>query len=136
EGGIREPLSIRWPEVVKPGTRVDSAITSPDFYPTLLSAAGLPLLPSQHQDGVDLSALLTGGSVNRGPVFFHYPHYSNQGGRPASAIRDGEWKLVYDWESQDCELYRLSTDIGETNDVAPRHPEVTFRLSERLLEWV
>jgi len=136
EGGIRVPLIVRWPSVIRPGTTVDEPVTSPDFYPTFLATAGLPPLPDQHADGIDFSALLHGEAFERGEIFFHYPHYSNQGGRPSSAIRDGEWKLVYDWETNTGELYNLTADLGETTDFASDHPEMTARLTRSLLDWV
>lgn len=136
EGGIREPLIARWPRVIHPDTTVDEPVTSPDFYPTFLAVAELAALPEQHVDGADFSALLRGDSFERGEIFFHYPHYSNQGGRPSSAIRDGEWKLIYDWETGTSELFNLVTDISETADVGGQHPQVSTRLTRSLLDWV
>lgn len=136
EGGVREPLLVRWPRVIPPGTRIGEPVTSPDFYPTLLSAAGLAAIPEQHVDGVDFTSLLHGGEFDRGAIFFHYPHYSNQGGTPGSAVREGEWKLIHDWETDQDELYRLSVDISETTDVATEYPEVRDRLRNLLLDWV
>jgi arylsulfatase A-like enzyme len=136
EGGVREPLIARWPGVIPAGTRISEPVTSPDFYPTLLSAAGLAQRPGQHVDGVDFSALLRGEPFSRGPLYFHYPHYSNQGGRPASAIRDGDWKLVHDWETGRSALFRLSTDMGETTDLAVGEPALVTRLQNQLRAWV
>lgn len=136
EGGVREPLLARWPGVVRPGTRVDVPITSPDLYPTLLGVAGLAPRPEQHVDGVDVSPALRGEPFERGPLYFHYPHYSNQGGRPASAIRDGRWKLVHDWESRTSTLFDLGHDIGETDDRAAREPDTVRRLEADLRRWV
>lgn len=136
EGGVREPLLVRWPRVIPPGTRIGEPVTSPDFYPTLLSAAGLGAIPEQHVDGVDFANLMHGEEFDRGAIFFHYPHYSNQGGTPGSAVREGEWKLIHDWETDHDELYRLSVDISETTDVAAEYPAVRDRLRSLLLDWV
>lgn len=136
EGGIREPLIMHWPKVIPAGMRSSEPVTSPDFYPTLLAAAGLPAIPAQHLDGVDFSAVLRGEDFDRGQLFFHYPHYSNQGGRPSSAIREGAWKLILDWETGGSELYQLTDDIGERHDVAAVHPELAGRLEQALRTWV
>lgn len=136
EGGVREPFIVRWPGVVAPGTVVEGPITSPDLYPTLLSVAGLDPLPEQHVDGIDFSPLLHGEPFERGPIYFHYPHYSNQGGRPASAVRDGRWKLAHDWESRTSTLFNLASDVGEQHDLAAREPEIARRLEAGLLRWV
>jgi arylsulfatase A-like enzyme len=136
EGGVREPLLVHWPAAIRPGTRISEPVTSPDFYPTLLSLAGLPPRPEQHTDGVDFTPLLRDEPFERGEIFFHYPHYSNQGGRPSTAIRDGSWKLVFDWETRTSELFDLDADVGETADVGATHPETTERLKRSLLRWV
>lgn len=136
DGGIREPLLIRWPGVVEPGTRISEPVTSPDFYPTLLSAAGLPANPQQHRDGADLLPLLRGERFNRGPIYWHYPHYSNQGGTPSSAIRDGEWKLVHYFEDGRSELFHIVTDLGEQADLAGVQPEIAADLTDKLHDWV
>jgi len=136
EGGVREPFIVRWPGVVAPGTVVRGPITSPDLYPTLLSVAGLDPRPEQHVDGIDLSPLLHGEPFERGPMYFHYPHYSNQGGRPASAVRDGRWKLTHDWDTRKSTLFDLDSDVGEQHDLAAREPEIARRLEADLLHWV
>jgi arylsulfatase A-like enzyme len=136
EGGVREPFIVRWPGVVAPGIRVGDPITSPDLYPTLLSVAGLEPRPEQHVDGVDVTPLLRGEIVERRPLYFHYPHYSNQGGRPASAIRNGRWKLTHHWEKGVSQLYDLEADLGEEHDLAESEPDVARRLEADLLRWV
>ncbi len=94
EGGIREPFLIRWPGHTEPGSVCDEPVISTDFYPTLLEIAGAPLRPEQHLDGVSLVPLLTQeGSLDRDALFWHYPHYANQGGFPGGAVRMGDFKL-------------------------------------------
>jgi arylsulfatase A-like enzyme len=136
EGGVREPFIVRWPGVVDPGTEIHEPITSPDLYPTLLRIAGLTPMPEQHVDGVDVSPLLRGEPMRRGPIYFHYPHYSNQGGRPASAVRNGRWKLVLDWETGGSRLFDLESDISEERDLAATEPDVAGGLEGDLRQWV
>jgi arylsulfatase A-like enzyme len=135
EGGIREPWIIRAPGVTKPGSVCDTPVISMDFYPTLLELAGLPLDLRQHQDGVSLLPLLAGGTLDRGPLFWHYPHYGNQGGSPAGAVRDGDWKLIEWFEDGSRELYNLRQDPAEKTNLAPANPEISQRLQARLDRW-
>lgn len=135
EGGNREPLLVRWPAVVAAGSISDSVVTSPDFYPTLLEAAGLEPLSEQHADGKSFLGALKEKPFDRGPVFWHYPHYSNQGGTPACAIRDGEWKLIHFFEDNHNELYHLPSDVGETKDLSESNPERVRQLWQQLESW-
>lgn len=122
EGGIREPLLIRWPGVAKPGSVCDTPVLSTDFFPTMLEMAKLPLIPEQHCDGRSLMPLLKGQPAAPRPLFWHYPHYSNQGGRPSAAVRDGDWKLIRAFEGNLPELYDLSKDVSEKENLADREP--------------
>jgi len=136
EGGIREPWIVRAPGVTKPGSICDTPVISTDYYPTLLELAGLPLKPEQHLDGVSLVPLLKGKSMDRGkPLYWHYPHYSNQGGSPHGAIREGDWKLIEWYEDGALELYNIPQDIGEKNNLAAKQPDKTRTLHEKLIAW-
>lgn len=136
EGGVREPLIVRWPGVTEAGSVCGVPVTSPDFYPTLLEAAGLPLQPEQHVDGVSLIPLLRGsGEWKRDALFWHYPHYGNQGGTPGSSIRENEYKLIEFFEDGRVELYDLREDPGETRDLSPALPDLSRRLRQRLSAW-
>ena len=136
EGGIREPMIIRWPGAVKPGTVCHEPVTSTDFYPTMLEMAGLPLRPQQHADGVSLVGLLKGeGRPQRQAIYWHYPHYSNQGGTPGGAVRAGDFKLIEFYEDNRIELYNLRDDIGEEHDLAAEMPEKTAELRRMLRDW-
>ncbi|MCX5675381.1 MAG: sulfatase, partial [Planctomycetota bacterium] len=136
EGGIREPLIIKWPGVTQPGSTCDVPVTSTDFYPTLLEIAGLPLRPEQHVDGVSIVPLLKGGkSLPRQAIYWHYPHYSNQGGGPSGAVRAGDLKLIEFYEDNHVELYNVKEDLGEKNDLAAPMPEKAKELRERLARW-
>lgn len=135
EGGIREPWIVLAPGVTSPGSVCATPVTSTDFYPTLLELLGLPLNPRQHRDGVSLVPLLKGGELGRGPLFWHYPHYGNQGGAPSGAVRDGDWKLVEWYETGDCELYNLANDLGEKNNLAVQNPDKVKALHAMLAAW-
>ena len=113
-----------------------SAEISPDWYPTLLEAADLPLDPEQHVDGKSLLPLLRGEEDSRGPIFWHYPHYSNQGGGASASVRDGDWKLIefYDLNPR-LELYNLREDISETTDLAATETERLTVLTDQLHGW-
>ena len=135
EGGIREPMIVRAPGVTKPGSECQTPVTSPDFYPTLLELSGLPPLPEQHVDGMSFVSSLKGGSPARGPLFWHYPHYGNQGGAPGGAVREGDWKLIEWYEDGTLELYNLAEDIGEKNNLAARNSDQVKTLHEKLVAW-
>jgi arylsulfatase A-like enzyme len=136
EGGTREPLLICWPGVIAPGSLCEAPVTSPDFYPTLLEMAGLPLRPAQHQDGVSLAPLLRGeGAPEREAICWHYPHYGNQGGTPGASVRAGDWKLIEFFEDGRLELYNLREDVSEEHNRAAERPELAWRLQRLLAEW-
>ncbi|MCX7047038.1 MAG: sulfatase [Candidatus Sumerlaeota bacterium] len=136
EGGIREPMIVKWPGVAKPGTVCSEPVVSTDFYPTFLDMAGAPLKPQQHCDGVSLAALLKEGKVpNRKALFWHYPHYGNQGGSPGGAVRCGDYKLIEFYEDNRVELYNLKEDIGEKNDLAVKMLDKAKELRMMLADW-
>ena len=136
EGGIREPMIIKWPGVAKPGATCSVPVTSTDFYPTMLEMAGLALRPEQHRDGVSLAPLLKGrGVLPRKAIYWHYPHYSPQGGSPSGAVREGDYKLIESFEDSRLELYNLAKDIGEKHDLAAELPDLAARLRKMLHDW-
>ena len=137
DGGTRDPLLIRWPGVIAPDSVSRMPVTSPDFYPTLLEAAGLPPRPRQHLDGVNLMPLLRGGEApQREAIFWHYPHYGNQGGTPGCSIRMGDFKLIRFFEDEHIELYDIQHDVGEEHDLAAERPDVVARLAKALQDWL
>jgi len=136
EGGIREPFIIHVPGMTPEDSRCSTPVIGMDFYPTLLELAGLPSRPEQHVDGVSLVPLLEGGRLDERDLFWHYPHYGNQGGEPSSIIRSGDWKLIFYHEDSRYELYDLSRDVGEQNDLAHSKPETVERLRNRLADWM
>ena len=136
EGGIREPFIISYPSTVKPGVCATPVIST-DFYPTLLELAGLPLKKKQHLDGVSLVPVLhdTKGTINRDSLYWHYPHYSNQGGFPGGAIRSGDFKLVERYEDGKVSLYNLKEDPGERRDLAGKMPGQVKAMRPKLHGW-
>ncbi len=135
EGGIREPLLVRWPSVTTAGQVIHTPVSSPDFFPTLLDAAGMKPQPAQTLDGVSLLPILKGESLPERALYWHYPHYGNQGGAPAAAIRRGDWKLIEWFEDNRVELFNLDADISEANDLATSEPERVAKLREELHAW-
>ena len=95
----------------------------------------LPLKPKQHIDGVSLVPLLIKRSITQRPLFWHYPHYGNQGGSPGGAIRLGDYKLIEFYEDNHVELYNLKDDISEKNDLSAKLPQKTKQLRQQLHAW-
>jgi hypothetical protein len=137
EGGIREPLLVRWPKKISAGKKTEALVSTPDFYPTILECCGIPLMPNQHVDGMSFhDVLFEPDKIHaRGHVFWHYPHYNGNGAYPASAIIEGNWKLIEWHEGPKYELFNLKDDIGEKQDLATQFPHVMNRLGHQLKLW-
>lgn len=136
DGGMRVPLLVRWPGHVRPGSLCDVPVTGPDLYPTLLDAAALPPRPAQHCDGESLRPLLEErGALGRRAIFWHYPHYGNQGGTPGSAVRCGDHKLIEFFEDGRVELYDLRADVSESLDLADQRGPLSRELQAMLARW-
>jgi len=133
EGGIREPLIVRWPRAVKPGTTCHVPVTSVDYFPTVCEAAGVPLPKDRPIDGESIMPLLAQtGTLKRDAIFWHFPHYRG-GIVPYSIIRAGDWKLLKRYDGKTWELFNLKDDLSETTDLAEKHPDVVRRLDARLV---
>jgi arylsulfatase A-like enzyme len=136
EGGIREPMFVRWPGVVKPGSQCDTPVSSIDFFPTIVEMAGIRKVPAHDVDGVSFTSLLKGaGALKRDAIYWHYPHYSNQGGVPGGAVRQGDYKLIEFYGDSKVELYNLRNDIGEQHDLSRSEPQKAARLRQMLHDW-
>jgi arylsulfatase A-like enzyme len=134
EGGIREPFLVRWPGV-KPRAE-HTPVCSIDLLPTIAQAAGAPATASREVDGVSLMSLIRDRKpLAARPLYWHYPHYSNQLGKPAGAVRHGDWKLVEFFEDGRLELYNLAEDISEKRDLAAANPSRTKELHGMLKNW-
>lgn len=133
EGGIREPLIVRWPGVTKAGSKSDRSMCSVDFYPTLLDIAGLPLKPKQHIDGLSFVPLLHRKKMKERVLFWHFPHYANEGGKPFSTVMKGDYKLIHNYEDNSYELYNVVKDIGENDNLVNTEP-VRVQNMQKLLD--
>jgi arylsulfatase A-like enzyme len=138
EGGIREPLIVRWPKVVKPGTVSHEPVTSVDYFPTICQAADIPLPNDRNIDGVSLlDHLKSNGTkeLNRHALYWHFPHYRGNV-VPYSIIREGSWKLIKRYEGKPFELFNLKSDISEENDLSQIYPTKTRQLDAKLILWL
>ena len=142
EGGIREPLIVRWPGAVKPRSICSEPVISVDFFPTFLRILGLENKAKKPIDGVSLLPLLRqSGTLNRQAIYWHYPHYHSSSIGPCGAVRKGDYKLLEWFDETICgagnrfELYNLKQDIGEQNNLAKKMPRKTRELRELLTNW-
>lgn len=138
EGGLRVPLVIRAPGRTIPGSQSEQPVISMDIYPTILDLCGLPPRPEQHMDGVSLVKMMGPHpqvEPRRAVLFWHYPHYGNQGGAPSGAIRVAEKKLIEFFEDGRVELYDLQKDPSETHDLAPDNPKEAEAYLKLLRAW-
>ncbi len=133
EGGQRIPLIVRWPGHVPAGRVVDAPVNNVDWIPTLLEMAGTT--PPDGFDGVSFAHGLTGGAFPTRPLFWHYPHYTNQGGRPSGVMRDGRWLLVEYYDEDRTELYDLSAELEQKQDLAAREPARVATMKTALADW-
>ena len=136
EGGIRVPMIVKWPGKGRAGVVCEEPVISPDFYPSILEMAGLPAAPEQHKDGKSFVPALRSGAFERGPIYWHFPHYSNHGMQsPAGAIRHGDYKLLEYFENGTVQLFNLKTDLGEQHDLAAAQPKRAATLLAKLQAW-
>jgi arylsulfatase A len=136
EGGLREPLIVRWPGVVSPGSTCNDPIVLTDLNPTLLEAAGIDVAKEIGPlDGVSLMKVLRGETSPTRTLYWHFPNYTNQGSRPAGAVREGDWKLVEHFEDGSVELYKITEDVGETKNLAASELDRTQSLRSKLHGW-
>jgi arylsulfatase A-like enzyme len=136
EGGIREPYYIKAPGVTKAASTTDVLASGIDWYPTLLDLCGIEIPQKQKVDGISLVSTLRQKPTPARPLFWHYPHYGNQGGEPCSIIMQGDWKLIHYLETGHDELYNLDKDIGEQNDLFTKHPKLAKEMRARLDLWL
>jgi len=138
EGGIRVPWIVRWPGKVKPGSINTTPVISTDCYPTLLEVAGLSPTPDHPLDGRSLVPLFTqSAGFDRDTLYFHYPNYAfHKQNRLGSAIREGAYKLIKYYDDDSFELYDLSKDTGEKQNLAGQSPELDARLADKLDRWL
>jgi len=146
EGGIREPMIVKWPGVVRPNSMANQYVMIEDFFPTILQMAGIikHKLP-QSIDGKSLLPILTNASFSdtTRSLIWHYPNKWIDKDGPGinyySAIRKGDWKMIYSMRTGKKELYNLALDIGENNDLSVQYAdklvELSILLSNQLRKW-
>ncbi len=145
EGGIRVPMAVRWPGVVKPGTVCDEPVIGIDLYPTLLEATQTEMPAKVKLDGTSLMPLMSDASASlfRPAIYWHFPAYlqgyTKRHGpfrtTPCGAIRMGDWKLIEYFEDGTLELYNLAEDLGEEQNLASRLTKRTARMHSMLKAW-
>ena len=138
EGGIREPLIVKWPGTVQPASVSHEVVTGTDHYPTILEMAGLPLRPEQHLDGFSYLPALKGAELTRpAPIFWHSPagRPSSTGDTNSTAMRDGDWKLIEFYDEDRVELYNLATDPYEANNLVEAESERATQMLRTMRGW-
>ncbi len=141
EGGVRVPFLVRWPSVIPAGCECHEPIVTPDVFPTFRELAGQSAQPDYAIDGVSLLPLLSGPvdgvapRLDREAIYWHYPHYGNQGGTPGSSMRMGTYKLIEFFEDGRLELYNLEDDASEQHNLAAVMPELASRMQRMLEDW-
>ncbi len=135
EGGIRVPYLIKVPG--KPaGKTLNYPVVGADFFPTLVDLAGLKTDPVQEIEGMSLVPLLDGETPSARAIFWHYPHYGNQGGVPSAMVRRGDWKLIRYFEDGHEELYHIPDDPFETQELSQENPAEHARLTALLSRYL
>ncbi len=138
EGGIREPMIVRWPHQVEAGSQCDNYLIIEDFYPTLLEMAGIKEYTTVNQiDGISFMPLLrqTGNPSKGRALVWNFPNIWGNDGAGINlncAIRKDEWKLVYYYETGRKELFHILNDIGERHNLTAQHPDIVKALSKEL----
>ena len=134
EGGIRVPFIAMIPGVTQAGIESSIPVIGMDLYPTILDLAGLEVFEN---DGNNLLPMLKSPNqqITRSTLFWHYPHYHPGGAKPYSAMRQGDYKLIEFFEDGNLELYNLSEDVGEENNLAKTEPDLLKALHEELQLW-
>ncbi|MEJ7827012.1 MAG: sulfatase [Segetibacter sp.] len=136
EGGVRVPAIMVWENKIKANTTSSVPIIGADFFPTISEIVEKKINTNSQIDGKSLAPLLfKNKNIFREALYWHYPHYHAQGAKPYSAIRQGDLKLIYFYETGKKELYNLKKDIGEQNDLYTQEPQIASALYTKLLNW-
>lgn len=140
EGGVRIPLIVRWTNQIQPGQVYNEPVSLMDVMPTLLEIAGVN--PAKSVGPMDGKSQKTSWMTNTPPTdakdrafYWHFPHYTNQGSRPASAMRQGKWKLIEYLDDPKVELYDLESDISESKDLAEMQKDTVVSMRDSLHRW-
>ncbi len=137
EGGIRVPLTIKWSGHIPAGQVSAMPVSSVDIFATLYKAICHKPVLNKAVDGEDMVALLKNEKKNSGrTLFWHYPHYSNQGGKPGAAILKNGLKLILNYEDNSIELYNLANDISEQHNIASANTSLAAAYKKILDKWL
>ena len=134
EGGIRVPLIVHWPGQIQPNSTSPAIVTGTDYYPTLLEMLNLPPLPDQHMDGRSFVPALKAEDYDRGPIYWHFPNTYDQ--PPYSAVRKGDWKLIYHHVTRKLELFNLKDDPRQSKDLYAEHPDKVASMRNLLHRYI
>lgn len=135
EGGIRVPFIVKPPNYTSGGKSIEIPVINTDIFPTVLDYSNLELMEQHHIDGVSIKNLIENNYLDDRELYWHYPHYGNQGGDPSSIIRKGKWKLIHYWDTGIDELYDMS-DATEVENIAKKFPDKAHELRSKLLNWL
>lgn len=137
EGGIKVPFMVSYPKLKSTiGTISETPVLGMDIYPTILDLANIDKQNFSFLDGQSFDPILNGKTIKNRDLFWHYPHYGNQGGEPNSIVRSENWKLIHYWEDGRNELYNLVEDPSEKENLAPKYEEKTHQFYTKLLDWL
>ncbi len=142
EGGIREPMIVKWPGKVRPSSTTDQLVIIEDFYPTILEMAGISDYKTiQKTDGISFKPILEGKNISDKDrsLFWHYPNEwgpSGSGIGASSTVRKGDWKLIYYHDNERFELFNVIKDIGEQHNLIDSHPQKAKELATILSDYL
>lgn len=138
EGGVREPMIVKWPNKVTPQTKSDEPVIIEDFFPSILEMAEVENYKTlQPIDGESFIQLLTEDEAKASPrnLYWNFPNLwgnTGPGIGPTCTIRSQDWKLIYYYKTGNKELFNITEDIGETKNMAQQKPNITKKLSQEL----
>ncbi len=134
DGGIRVPLIMCYNGVIEQNSTCKTPTTTPDLFATLLNIAGVNY-GEEDIDGINIMPCLKGEDIKKRPIFWHYPHYGNQGGTPAASVLYGNYKLLHFFEDDIYELYNINEDVSQTNNLIKEKSDVATELKSMLKYW-
>ena len=136
EGGLRVPMIISYKNKIKPGRICKEPVTSVDFFPTFIEIAGLSPSNYPQLEGVSLIPIMEGkDKLPKRAIYWHFPHHRKEGLSMGAAIRQGDWKLIEEFETGNIYLYNLKNDLGETENLKGKFPKISNRLIKKLKTW-
>jgi arylsulfatase A-like enzyme len=136
EGGIRVPMIVSCPAKIKSGSHCDVPVTTVDFFPTFLELAGGSPSNYPQLEGESLVSLIfEKADLPERAIYWHFPHHRKEGLSMGAAIREGDWKLIQEFETEQVYLYNLKDDLTEENNLSEKYPEKRNSLLSKLKNW-